>query len=348
MIIIHEDLDVRVEALRDGYRAQLGLVHAEVTSLRYNRQLELEADLRLYSVIGRIYWGRINLHSASRRAEIAQVYRKRGGDRRYPIEAALEALCEYIVADHSARCEIWDYQPHVAQPIPYLIPPIIPQQGVTVLAGDGGSGKGYVALALALAVAAGQYADLQTTDSGAVVYLDYESDANDFGLRLDRLIAGSSLDPDLLMPIRYVRLDRPYMVIRRDIERIVFDIDPKLVILDSYAPALEAGAEKSEAAVALIRALRSLQHPVLMIAHISKADRSNEHEERVSPYGSVFVANLARSVWMQQILARGANRLTIRLSHHKCNVDTLQPERYYVAPAPKGGCGLKLSAAPSC
>lgn len=326
MDVIHEDLQVSVERTIDGYYASLGIVRAEISNLRYNRNQEIEADIRVYSVIGRIFWGRINLHSASKRQEIAFAYRKRGGDRRYPIEVALEVLFEYIVLDSLSRCEVWDYTPHSAVPIGYLIRPVIPSSGITVLAGDGGSGKGYFACAIALAVAAGRYANLQAAESGAVVYVDYESDANDFGTRIDRLVAGAGLDPDLLMPIRYVRLDTPYTAVRRDVERIVHEVQPRLVVLDSFAPAVEAGAEKSEAAITLMRALRALQCSVLMIAHISKAERASEER---SPYGSVFLSNLARNVWMQRVVSRAPNRLTISLQHLKTNLDTLQPMRYY-------------------
>jgi hypothetical protein len=123
--------------------------------------------------------------------------------------------------------------------------------------------------------------------------------------------------------ILHRRLWRPLAdtidVIRTDADRHRAD----LIICDSLGAACGSEPESADAAVRTLMALRSLPGTKLIIAHVSKASADLT---RSRPYGSVYVANLARSlIEARRVETIGERILTVSLFHRKTNIGQFGP-----------------------
>jgi hypothetical protein len=97
------------------------------------------------------------------------------------------------------------------------------------------------------------------------------------------------------------------------------------VVVDSLAPASGPEPEGADAAVRTMSALRALGPATrLVVAHVSRA--TAEGSGPASPFGSVFIRNLARSVWELRRSDDGdGDDLLLGLYHRKVNDGRLQP-----------------------
>lgn len=199
----------------------------------------------------------------------------------------------------------------------YKLQPLIVENEITVLFGDGESGKSYLALFCAILVT------LPWTDnpfdlepkSAKVLYLDWESGGRDrIGIRMQKLLAGLGLPPALY--IDYAKCEIP---LPDDLDRIIKYVKENAidtVIIDSLAPACGGDPNAAETAIRFNQALRRLNCTVLVIAHQSKTE-----EGRKSIFGSVFFRNLARLVWQVKKKEQipGSSTLDMTLVHNKEN-----------------------------
>lgn len=153
----------------------------------------------------------------------------------------------------------------------------VPRRHPACLFADGGSLKSYLAL----------FTGGRLTLGGArVLYVDWETDARDHRLRLERLFGPDM--PDLL----YHRAERPLTVEVDGLRRQVRDHGVEYVILDSVAYACDGPPEAAEVAGRYFRALRGLKVGSLSLAHINRSE-TGEHK----PFGSVFWSNSFRQTW---------------------------------------------------
>ena len=322
----HEYLDVEVVPLEHGrYSVQMGIYTAEFREVRRVSQ-ELHALLTLSGVTGTIWWGRLILSSLSQRKEIVREFRRRTRDN-YDIERALEFACQSIT-DHSNNHIVYaDYRYDASRrpSVQYLIDPFLPSRMLSVVAGDGGSGKGYLSLALGLLVTTGTtHLTLSPRYPCPVLYVDYESTQEDFDYRVDCLVRGLELDPEQVR-IRYLQADLPLVQMGRALASQIQETQAGLIIVDSLAPAIGNLADGADSAIATMRMLRSLGVTVWAIAHIPKHNEGRTPQ----PYGSVFVKNLARNVWIQSAVSRADDYLTVAVQHTKSNIGVLQSTRFY-------------------
>lgn len=171
----------------------------------------------------------------------------------------------------------------------YLFKPLICDSGVTILFGYGATGKSYLALALARAVAESAPFLGEQPAERAVLYIDYEDSAETQAYRLRRLKFGNPGLPENLWywPSRGIPLADQIIGIGRKAKAA----DIGLVIVDSAALACGGDPSDSTPTLRLFGSLESLRIPVLMIAHVNKA------EDERWPYGSVFWQNCARMTW---------------------------------------------------
>lgn len=329
MQTIHANLKVQGEATSSGYRFDFdeGAYEAWLTNLRLNARGEWQGDLSISGPLGRIYWGRIELASGSKRVEVARIFRKRTGDNRYDIEFALELALEWATRQLAARMQQFDWQYGKGKPPTYLLHPFLPDRAVSILFGDGGSGKGYMSLLLALTVASGRelVSGYAPREAAPVVILDYESNEDDFFWRLDLLARGFGLHEVEMQTIRYVRMDSLYTDAHEHVLTIVRELNAGLVILDSLAPACGSNAEGSNMAIDVMRQLRALNSAVLVIAHVSKASMESKNP---APYGSVFVRNLARNAWAQRKVSETDDSMIVCLQHTKHNIGRMHGTRF--------------------
>jgi hypothetical protein len=261
-----------------------------------------------------VHWGRLGL--ASTQAREGVVRKLDSIVRGAPWRSILETTCRETVRSLRATSATVTLRGRRAAGPAYLVDPLLPLNAITVGAADGGQGKGHLAVRLALAVkhriplAEGMFA----TTSAEVLYLDWESDKDDLDDRLYRHARGAQLDAAQIHYRRMYRaLSEEAAALRADVSRLNIGF----LIIDSLAPACGPEPEGADAAIRTFGAIRSLGPlTVLCLAHISKASADQRGPAR--PFGSVFVQNLARSVWE---LRRDpeSDDLLIGLYHRKVN-----------------------------
>jgi hypothetical protein len=174
---------------------------------------------------------------------------------------------------------------------PYMTP-----EGVTVLYGKGGTGKGLVACLIAVRlVRAGHI----------VMILDFEFHRREWGSRL----RGLGLTDDELRQVHWRSpssddwteakgtIGQLHRLIRADCDAL----GVTAIVVDSYTVATSGDDALGGQAAAqeFFMAISRIGRPALVIAHVAGA--STRFPDR--PFGSVFVHNLARETWAVEPLA---------------------------------------------
>jgi hypothetical protein len=209
----------------------------------------------------------------------------------------------------------------------YLCQDLVLAAYVTLLHGDGGVAKSLLALALAVAVAGSSSEWLgRRVENGRVLYLDFELDAEEQARRVHQLCRGMGLEkpPEDLL----------YMSAAGHTTREAFEAaraaceqhGVELLIVDSYGVALHGDAEAARDVIGFhqkfLEPLRALGVAVLVIDHQSRLQAGQSYQQK-GAFGSVYKANLARSVIQVEATERGEGTLTVRLRQKKHNFGPL-------------------------
>ncbi len=292
-------------------------------TMEFSRVVEhrdtLTAELSVVSeTAGFLHWARLNLASTQARTSLTRALEE--ADPSQSWRDLIEKSCR-MVALHirigDPAVPLSPIEPSVGR---WLIEPYIPLGDITVLFGDGGTGKSLLALALTLSGLLGHPLGgiWSIRDIKRAVYLDWESDRQAHAERLWGLAQALEMPPD--GAILHRRLYRP---LTEDISAIRADCDrheADLVIVDSLGAACGAEPESADAAVRTLMAIRGLRGTKLVIAHVSKAAADQTRGAR--PFGSVYVQNLARSTIEMRRQEEGApneGSLALTLYHRKSN-----------------------------
>lgn len=332
-----------------GYSLRVPDLMIEIAVDRLNRTRgELHGELSVTcglagtrSVDGHLHNARFNLSGGTTRGTLAKVLAKRANTDDIDWEDLLEEFCRRVMAEERQGEPI---EKVGALPIPvgesYRLDPILPLDQVTILYGDGGTGKSTLAAALAVAVQEGvALLDRWTPRKGPVLYLDWEAGRSSINRRIRGVAMG------LHIP-RVVQID--YLDCRRrgalysfaeDVARMVDVGKYGLVVVDSVGMASGVSGESSDAnesAIRLFSAFGYLGTTVLAIDHVNRADAETT-TKRSRPYGSVYKSNLARATFelRRQKTADGSSALL--LVHTKANdSDLMAPQPIRVIHADDG------------
>ncbi len=313
--------EIEFAKIDDGYEfphPQRGLI-LRITRLQERRE-DLYAEIWLWNAITR-HWlsaGRLNLLSHSAVTELARQMKAMDGSTSW-----LEWLTTRIaVVVHDVRQPkplvfLQTLEPENAPT--YLVDPLLPWKVPTILYADGSSGKSLLALALAAAVRTQvPLPGLTVQQPGDVLYLDWETTPEVQARRLRDLTRG--LDLPSVPPIAYRCMTRGLPAELEGIQAQLAQLaQPRLLIIDSLAPACGGDPETADSILRFFEALRVLNLTTLVLAHVSKADADLPSGTR--PFGSVFSWNLARSVWQLYPKPRegGDADLVLALFHRKSN-----------------------------
>jgi len=305
---------------RHGNEASVRWTEPPVT-LQFNALREANegahAELAVLHEAREIHWGRLSLASTSAREGLVKKLDAMAPGS--PWRLLLERGCRLAVAAVREQPPSVLLHPRVTDGPRYLIEPFLPLGETAVLFGDGGAGKGFTALAFGLVATAGAAFPGGHEASRRVtgLYLDWESTEAELEERLYGLTRGLNCPGTGLY---YRRMTRALVDDLPALQAEVSRLGIGFVIVDSLAPACGAEPEGADAAIRCLNALRALG-PVsrLVIAHVSKAG-ADLRTGAARPFGSVFVQNLARSVWeLRRSEEAVGDDLTVALYHRKTN-----------------------------
>lgn len=195
----------------------------------------------------------------------------------------------------------------------WLLRPYIERGNASVLFAMGGTGKSLFAMACAVSVASGHpILGVDPDDSGPVLYLDWESDAETHFRRMMAICRGVGIDDDI-PPVHYRRQYASLYESAPDLRRLVAEIGAVLVVVDSFGAARGGEPESADTTIKGFNAARSLGVSTMFIDHVTKAA-----DEPDKPFGSVYTHNLARLSW-GMVGADKDDYTSIALINHKSN-----------------------------
>jgi len=213
-----------------------------------------------------------------------------------------EALLERFFLDVLDRERSADEIVNVGQAEPrpevdFMLRPFLVADVPTILYAREGTGKSTLAAAVAASVAAGiGFLDGWTVSKPSnVLVLDWEADARAWN---DNLVAVSAAFlPSVPSGVFYQRMSGSLPDNIYNVAAAIEEYKAGLVIIDSVtmaSPKGGSGADASESATQLFKAIRHLGVTTLLIDHVNKASGKDAADR---PYGSVFKPALARATY---------------------------------------------------
>ena len=210
-------------------------------------------------------------------------------------------------------------------PVSFLVNDFIPEGHISLLYGDGGAGKSYLALCLAACIATGKPFLDRETQSGKVLYVDFELDTAVQGQRAYCVARGLGLEKPpsgLLYCSRQDVETTSLNAILYEIEKEIEEDDIKLTVIDSFGAAVEGDPEAARDVCAFFRKLKGLG-TVLMLDHQSKLGTGQKYKDKTA-FGSVYKTNLSRNVWQLQGLDSTDGKAVLAMHHKKTNFGPLR------------------------
>lgn len=197
----------------------------------------------------------------------------------------------------------------IDSPRRWLLEPWLESDGTTVVFAEGGAGKGWLALAIAAAISTGvPILGHVPPITGPVAYLDWEASYEQTSARLARIAP----EAEILYRRETASLDSAAV----ETAQRLSESGAIAVIIDSKGMATNGAPESAEAAISLMRAVRELALPTLVIDHVAKAAASGDKPR--TAFGSVYTTNVARLAWSVTSTA-AAGELRLRASNVKAN-----------------------------
>lgn len=227
----------------------------------------------------------------------------------------------------------------------------IPHSGVTLLYGDGGTGKSLIALQLAAATVTGRQWLGMDVQQGPVIYFSAEDDLDESHIRLNAIAEYSGAELSEMDRLTIMPMVGQECVLAHDTGRGLVKptalfkafndhvkvMNPALIIIDNAIDVLAIDQNNASQVKQAMHVLSSLSIntdcPVLLLAHPSKASMANG----VGDGGSVHWSNSARSrLYLSRIFSDDGNG-----NKHEDDVNARQLSRMKANYAPIGE-GIKL------
>lgn len=323
-------LSYRVETAKAGSEER---AFAEIVVSHLKRSSDgIHGDIRVFANIedvktgknGLLHAARFNLTSSTTRKSLAKLLddRTKKGMDWYD---GLEMLCQQVMEAESVGqpFEELGFEKQKER-LKYALDPIVPANVPSVLYGPGGSGKSILALALALSVQVGRelVPGIAPSLRGNVLYLDWETDISVINERLVDICGGAGIKPT---KVTYRRCFKPLYQEAEELANAVAEREIVYVVVDSAGMAMGGIGENRDANESTLRFFDAIRHigvTTQVIDHVSKQEMRSSTGQVVGrmPYGSVYKANMARSMWeIRNSASEGDKFPTISLFHTKAN-----------------------------
>lgn len=302
---------MRVQFEREGlgYVMRVPELATELTIDHLSRSRgELHAELSvscglpgIRSYDGHVHQARFNLSSTTSRTSLSKALDARARAEGLDWLDLLEDFCRRVMAaerEGEAAEEVGALPTPVRET--YRFDPLLPDGQVTILYGDGGTGKSTLAAAIAVSVKTGvALVEGWLPRRAPVLYLDWEAGRDSINRRVRGVAMGAHI-PDITT-ITYMNCRRrgPLSNFAEDVARKVDHEQYGLVVVDSVGMASGTGAEGSDAnesAIRLFLAFGYIGTTVLAIDHVNKSD-AIETGRPSRPYGSIYKSHLARATF---------------------------------------------------
>lgn len=184
-------------------------------------------------------------------------------------------------------------------PLEWLVAGLVPEGHLTMLIGDGGTGKSYLALHMAMCVATGRPFLRRGVKRGRVLYLDHELDEDEQRRRTAKVAEGMDLDlygASLRRQFYYYRPPDPLGTAahQNQILSVVQSLNIDMIVLDSLTMGAAADVKDEADVVPIVQQIRRWPTTVA-IDHVSHGTAKNQRAAEARAYGSVFKRNAARS-----------------------------------------------------
>ena len=183
--------------------------------------------------------------------------------------------------------------------VDWLVKPLMPTEGISILYGLPGCGKSLAAVACGLTYCSGlNVAGVELDDNGeysddrAVLYLDYESTYRAFRFRLDGLSEGLGIDASE-MPFHYYEATEYLSSDNGQLKRLIEKNGYTMIIVDSAGRCVPDAQSNVDANRAM-KTLHDLYIPGIVTAHTTKGNTKKI-------YGSIYWEAEARfATYIQQ------------------------------------------------
>lgn len=319
---------------------------------------ELAVDCALpgtRSTDGHLHSARFNVSRGTDRSTVARKLKQRMGDQvTVDWDDLLEDFCRRVMAAErqGSPIEKVGALALVSSEESYRLAPLLPLDQVTILYGDGGTGKSTLAAAFAVSVQAGvALLDGWVPRKSPVLYLDWEAGRDSVNRRVKGVAMGARLPRDIQVDYLDMRRRGPLYQHAEDVARMVAQGGHGLVIVDSIGMASGTAGEQTDAnesAIRLFTALGYLGSTIVGIDHVNRTD-AEATNKRSRPYGSVYKSNLARATFelRRQKTADGSSALL--LVNTKVNdADDLAPQALRVIHGEDGSIAYeRMEAVPT-
>jgi len=201
----------------------------------------------------------------------------------------------------------------------YRISGLLPEQGTTIVFGQGSSAKTFLVMEMMRCLVYGDPFLGLGVRSGRVLLLDYEGTGPTLARRWRRLLAPHGVDamPDAFHYLvgRGIAVTDQMQTLRREIART----GATVLVIDSAVSALGGNPLDAEIVGRTMAQLNSLGVTVIIIAHVTKEGGSEY------PFGSIFWHNLARMTWfVRRVDDEDSPDIQIGFYNKKANDDRKQ------------------------
>jgi len=229
----------------------------------------------------------------------------------------MDTVCRLAISHFKVGPSLINLAHYEGFPPNWLLWPLILEDEINILFGDGGNGKSLIAMAAAVSLQTQNslLSGMMPNGNTRTLYLDWEASPNAHAARLKKL-----MHPEPIQDMSYLRCSAPLHEIVRQVKRHLTETGCGMVVIDSIAAACGGEPERADVALRLCNAVRSLETTALLIGHQTKGN-----DDTGKPFGSVFWANEARSTMeIKRQQDAGQDAMTLGLYHRKINDGRLE------------------------